>query len=96
MKESCVCFGGEGGVGWGRKSHEWVVYIACFPAEGKAYLELWTMNSTDPGGGLREGEAREFNEGQSEPAPMTAPVCHSVHRMGWMICLSFIHLFTLQ
>jgi hypothetical protein len=34
--------------------------------------------------------------GQSEPAPMTAPVGHSVHRMGWMICLFFIHLFTLR
>jgi hypothetical protein len=34
--------------------------------------------------------------GQSEPAPMTAPVGRSVHRMGWMIRLFFIHLFTLR
>jgi hypothetical protein len=35
--------------------------------------------------------------GQSEAAPMTAPVGHSVHnRMGWMIRLFFIHLFTLR
>ncbi len=33
--------------------------------------------------------------GQSEPAPMTGPVDRSVHRMGWMILLFFIHLFTL-
>ncbi len=35
-------------------------------------------------------------EGQSEPAPMTGPVGRSVHRMGWMIRLFFIHLFTLH
>jgi hypothetical protein len=34
--------------------------------------------------------------GQSEPTPMTAPVGHSVHRMGWMTRLFFIHLFTLR
>jgi hypothetical protein len=34
--------------------------------------------------------------GQSEPAPMTAPVGRSVHRMGQMIRLFFIHLFTLR
>jgi len=27
---------------------------------------------------------------------MTAPVGRSVHRMGWMIRLFFIHLFTLR
>ncbi len=37
-----------------------------------------------------------FGNGQSEPAPMTAPVGRSVHRMGWMIRLFFIHLFTLR
>jgi len=37
-----------------------------------------------------------FIPGQSEPAPMTAPVGRSVHRMGWMIRLFFIHLFTLR
>jgi hypothetical protein len=35
-------------------------------------------------------------KGQSEPAPMTAPVSRSVHRMGRMIRLFFIHLFTLR
>jgi len=34
--------------------------------------------------------------GQSEPASMTAPVDRSVHRMGWMIRLFFICLFTLR
>jgi hypothetical protein len=33
--------------------------------------------------------------GQSEPAPITAPIGHSVHMNGWMILLSFIYLFTL-
>jgi hypothetical protein len=35
-------------------------------------------------------------QGQSEPTPMTAPVGRSVHRMGWMIRLFFIRLFTLR
>jgi len=35
-------------------------------------------------------------KGQSEPAPMTAPVGRSVHRTGWMIRLFFIHVFTLR
>jgi len=34
--------------------------------------------------------------GQSEAAPVTAPIGRSVHRMGWMIHLFFIHLFTLH
>ncbi len=35
-------------------------------------------------------------KGQSELAPMNAPVGRFVHRMGWMIHLFFIHLFTLR
>jgi hypothetical protein len=35
-------------------------------------------------------------QGYNELAPMTAPVGHSIHWMGWMICLFFIHLFTLR
>jgi hypothetical protein len=38
---------------------------------------------------------QEFT-GQSEPAPMTTPVGRSVHRMGWMIRLFFIRLFTFR
>ncbi len=34
--------------------------------------------------------------GQSEPAPMTAPVGCSVNRMSWMIRLFFIRLFTIR
>jgi hypothetical protein len=40
--------------------------------------------------------ATQAQEGQSGPAPMTAPDGRSVHRMGWMIHLFFIHLFTLR
>jgi hypothetical protein len=35
-------------------------------------------------------------KGESEPAPMTAPVGCSVRRMSWMIRLFFIRLFTLR
>jgi len=34
--------------------------------------------------------------GQNEPTPMIALVLHFVHRMGWMIHLFFICLFTLH
>jgi hypothetical protein len=33
---------------------------------------------------------------QSEPHPMIVPIRRSIHRMGWMIRLFFIHLFTLR
>jgi hypothetical protein len=45
---------------------------------------------------LVQSASHAHNIGQSEPAPMTAPVGRSVHRMGWMIRLFFIHLFTLH
>jgi hypothetical protein len=47
---------------------------------------------TDDGGAIIDNVARI---GQSEPTPTAAPVGRSVHRMGWMIRLFFIHLFTL-
>jgi hypothetical protein len=53
------------------------------------YLELDKLYT-------RSLSAHVASKGQSEPAPMTAPVGRSVHRMGWMTRLFFIHLFTLR
>jgi hypothetical protein len=44
----------------------------------------------------RKEKALGQDNGQSEPAPLNAAVGRSVHRMGWMIRLFFIHLFTLR
>ncbi len=44
----------------------------------------------------RRGTTKSKLRGQSEQAPMTAPVGHSIHRNDWMICLFFICFFTLR
>jgi len=89
MKESCVCFGGEGGAGWGRKFHEWVVYIACFPAKGRACLELRTMNNTDPGEGWGRGKQENLMKARVNQPPWLHQF--AVLSIGWAGWFAIFH-----